>query len=292
MTQFFGYWGGSLPPVTELHFRSFIYFHPNSKYDLWLDRDVGYKIPKNLEWINDHPQINIRIFSLNELVNKYVKPITQYADGPIFDALRFIHRKKLIRYLNFKNYYKPLFKINYKHSSPLFSYKRDLVYRGDLARCIIPIEYYEGSSLYADVDVCFLSDLNQICNEEGFVYRWINYDFANSAILYSPNKKTAKNILEAGNKIECFRPWYLFTNQICNDLHLKIYPANQFDAMWDSHSLLAHDATKFFKKTVQSKAMVEELFAKKYFTNHWHNNWSIIPDRGSPYNLLMKQFSI
>jgi hypothetical protein len=31
MTQFFGYWGGALPPVTELHFRSFIYFHPNAE---------------------------------------------------------------------------------------------------------------------------------------------------------------------------------------------------------------------------------------------------------------------
>ena len=45
MTQFFGYWGGELPPVTELHFRSFIYFHPNAEYHLWMDEDVGFSIP-------------------------------------------------------------------------------------------------------------------------------------------------------------------------------------------------------------------------------------------------------
>ena len=155
MTQFFGYWGGSLPPVTNLHFRSFIHFHPNSKYDLWLDADVGQSIPSDLNWLKTHPQINIRVFSLKQLVSRYVTPLTQKADGGLFDALRFIHRKKILRHINLKNYYSPLFKLNYKHSSPLFTYQRDLVYRGDLARCIIPVAHYDGTSLYADLDVCF-----------------------------------------------------------------------------------------------------------------------------------------
>ena len=155
MTQFFGYWGGSLPPVTNLHFRSFIHFHPNSKYDLWLDADVGQSIPSDLIWLKTHPQINIRVFSLKWLVGRYVTPLSQMAEGGLFDALRFIHRKKILRHINLKNYYSPLFKLNYKHSSLLFSYQRDLVYRGDLARCIIPVAHYDGTSLYADLDVCF-----------------------------------------------------------------------------------------------------------------------------------------
>lgn len=183
MTQFFGYWGGSLPPVTNLHFKSFVYFHPNSNYDLWLDEDVGCNIPPELFWIKSHPQIRLREFSLSKLVDQFVSPMTKGADSGIYNLLRFIHRKKILRYINIKSYYDPLFKINYKHSSPLFTYQKDLVYKGDLARCIIPVAHYDASSLYADLDVCFLTDLNAIFSNNGFVYQWEDYDFANSAIL-------------------------------------------------------------------------------------------------------------
>lgn len=290
MTQFFGYWGGSLPAVTELHFKSFIQFHPESQYDLWIDEDVGCSIPEELSWIKSHKQIRIRNFSLSKLVEQYVKPLTAHADSTTYDFLRFIHSKKILRYVNIKSYYAPLFKINYKHSSPLFTYKKDLVYRGDLARCIIPVAHYDSSSLYSDLDVCFLSNLNEICFDQGFVYQWESYDFANSAILYSPNQETAKNILEAGNYIECFRPWYLFTNTICKKLNLKIYPKNRFDAMWDPESLLSGEAMKFFTKSPESQRMVDELFARKYIVNHWHNNWRVTPESGSPYDLLLKKF--
>ena len=154
MTQFFGYWGGSLPPVTNLHFKSFIYFHPNANYDLWLDEDVGCDVPAELNWIKGHSQIRIREFSLSKLVNQYVSPITKGTDSGIYNFLRFIHRKKILRYINVKSYYDPLFKINYKHSSPLFTYQKDMVYRGDLARWIIPVAHYNSSSLYVDLDVC------------------------------------------------------------------------------------------------------------------------------------------
>ena len=38
--RYFGYWSGQLPPVTELHFRSFVQHHPDAHYDLWLDTDA------------------------------------------------------------------------------------------------------------------------------------------------------------------------------------------------------------------------------------------------------------
>ncbi len=291
MTHFFGYWAGTLPPVTDLHFRSFVYYHPHSQYDLWLDEDIGSTIPPELQWINDHEQIHVKHFSLNRLVEKHVSPINHGAEGKLFDIARFIHRKKVLRHINIKNYYTPLFKINYKHSSPLFTYKHDLVYRGDLARCILPYAHYQSSCLYSDLDVCFLSDLNTICKDQGFVYQWENYDFANSAIFYCPNIQLAEKLLKKGNEIECFRPWYLFTNTICHSLNLKIYPTNRFDAMWDTQSLLSGDAMKFFKGSNQAEAMVNELFNKKYVVNHWHNNWRTRAESNSPYDLLMKKFT-
>ncbi len=291
MTQFFGYWGGALPPVTELHFRSFIYFHPNAKYHLWMDEDVGFSIPPPLDWLKDHSQIKIKPFSLSKLVDSYVENVNNNADSAIFNLMRFIHRKKILRHIPIKSYYSPLFKLNYKHSSPLFTYKKDLVYRGDLARCIIPVSSYNSSTLYSDLDVCLLSNLYEIWKDKGFVYQWEGYDFANSAILYSPNKNTATNILKVGNQIECFRPWYLFSNAICQSLGLTIYPVNQFDAMWDKQSLLSGDAMKFFKKSALAQEMVDELFRKKYIVNHWHNSWRVLPEVNSPYDLLLKKMS-
>ena len=281
-----------MPKVTELHFKSFIYYHPNSKYDLWLDSDIGSPIPNELQWIKTHHQIEIRPFSLDNLIRQYVRPLNKNAEGKLFDVIRFIHRKKIFRNLNIRNYYSQLFKINYKHSSPLFTYKKDLVYRGDLARCILPYTYYSSACLYSDLDVCFLSDLNKICLKEGFVYQWENYDFANSAILYCPNKRIAKKILELGNKIECFRPWYLFKNANCKSIGLRIYSTDKFDAMWDKNSLLAGNASKFFKNSSQSQNMVMELFQKKYIVNHWHNNWGVLAESNSPYEILKQKYDL
>jgi len=290
--QFFGYWGGSLPHVTNLHFLSFLHFHPESQYDLWLDQDVGQSIPSRLSWIENHPQIHIKVFSLSQLVNQYVTPLNKKGASKFFDVLRFIHRKKIIRYIDIKSYYDPLFKLTYKHSSPLFQYHNDLVYRGDLARCLIPFAHYESPSVYSDLDVCFLSDLNHICQDRGFVYQWENYGFANSAILYTPDQEIAKKILAAGNRIECFRPWYLFTNAICQELGLKIYPTKQFDAMWNKESLLFRDAMLFFKNSSKSQAITDELLSGSYIVNHWHNNWKTIPEEGSPNKLLEKKFAL
>ena len=83
MTQFFGYWAGPLPKVTELHFKSFLYYHPNSKYDLWLDIDIGSPIPNELRWIMTHHQIEIRPFSLDSLIRQYVRPLNKNAEGKL-----------------------------------------------------------------------------------------------------------------------------------------------------------------------------------------------------------------
>ena len=68
---FFGYWSGQLPAVTELHFRSFLRHHPDSRYELWLDEDDASAIAApELQWIRTHPRIAVRSFSLNRLIEQ------------------------------------------------------------------------------------------------------------------------------------------------------------------------------------------------------------------------------
>jgi hypothetical protein len=290
---FFGYWSGVLPEVTELHFRSFIHYHPNSTYDLWLDTDNQSSFHPNMTWLENHPQIKIRHFSLQELIDQYVTPKhdTNHIEKPWHEWLRKQHKRKIFRWMNFQSWMHPAIGVTYKHSSPLFKgFELNLPYRGDLARCLIPTHYYQQPSLYVDLDICFLSNLLDLCQEQGFAYRWEEFSFANSAVLYTPNKQAAQAIVARGNVIETFIPWHLFTDEICKELGIHIYPTNLFDPGWDKSSLLRNDVSLFFKNTSQSTAIVDELFTKGYRVNHWHNNWKTIPEDGSPYQQLLQQF--
>ena len=290
---FFGYWSGVLPLVTELHFRSFIHYHPDSTYDLWLDLDNQSSLHQNMNWLENHPQIKIRHFSLQELIDQYVIPKqdTNHIDKPWHEWLRKQHKRKIFRWINLQSWIHPAIGVTYKHSSFLFKgFVHNLPYRGDLARCLIPTHYYQQPSLYVDLDICFLSNLLELCQGSGFAYRWEEFAFANSAVLFTPNIDAAKAIVAKGNEIETFIPWHLFTDEICQELGIHIYPTNLFDPGWDKSSLLRNDVSLFFKNTSQSTAIVEELFTKGYRVNHWHNHWKIIPENGSPYQQLLQQF--
>lgn len=290
---FFGYWSGVLPPVTELHFRSFIHHHPHSKYDLWLDDDAHSSLSAQMNWLNDHPQINIRRFSLQALINQYVHPKQSPKHQPKVwhEWLRQQHKRKIFRKINLQSWMHPAIGVTYKHSSPLFKgFEQNLAYRGDLARCLIPVKYYCQPSLYVDLDICFLSNLLDLCQGSGFAYRWEEFTFANSAVLFTPNIDAAKAIVAKGNEIETFIPWHLFTDEICAKLNIHIYPTNLFDPGWDKSSLLRNDVGLFFKNSSQSTAIVDELFAKGYRVNHWHNHWKTIPEDDSPYQLLLKKY--
>lgn len=291
---FFGYWSGILPKITELHFRSFIYYHPSSSYDLWLDDDAHSSLSPDMCWLNDHPQIKIRRFSLQALIDQYVQPkqSPKHQSKAWHEWLRQQHKRKIFRKINLQSWVHPAIGVTYKHSSPLFKgFGHNLAYRGDLARCLIPAHHYQQPSLYVDLDICFLSNLLDLCQGSGFAYRWEEFTFANSAILFTPNKDAAKAIVAKGNEIETFIPWHLFTDDICAKLNIHIYPTNQFDPGWDRSSLLRNDVGLFFKHSAQSIAIVDELFAKGYRVNHWHNHWQAIPEDKSPYQQLLEKFS-
>jgi hypothetical protein len=277
---FFGYWCGDLPSVAELHFKSFLCEHPASYYDLWLDGDTLSAVHPSLYRIIQHPRINIRTFSLDTLI-KATKLKTNKV-SKILNILTSLWKRDDV-------YLRPP-GITYKHSSPSFGgFHKDLAYRGDLARCLIPFFYYDGPVIYTDIDVCFLCNLLDLCGKSGFVYRWENFDFGNNAILYIPDRGLSEKIVLKGALLETYRPWVLFSNDVCAELDIKIYPAEMFDALWNKTSILYGDSSLFFKNSFNAQPIVNELLQFGYKANHWHNNWSTVPERGSPYQLLLQQ---
>ena len=289
---FFGYWSGRLPAVSQLHFRSFLAHHPDSTYELWLDEDTGSRIDApELQWLMSHPRIRIRPFSLNALVEQHVDPRPVANRG--WERLRrvayAVHRKIAPSWSRQKAWDHEQFGLTYMHSSRLFpGFERDLTYRGDMARFLVPLRHYPQASLYCDLDICFTSDLTRLCEASGFVYRWESFGFANNAIVYMPNATWSAALARKANAIETFRPWILLSDNHCAELGLTILPARQFDPLWDSTSLLYGDTARFFGPRDNLALDMHALSTERHLAIHWHNNWKTVPAPSSIYSGLLK----
>ena len=290
---FFGYWSGQLPAVTELHFRSFLRQHPESLYELWLDEDDYSSIrAPQLQWIKTHPRIAVRPFSLNALIEKHVsaKRVAAYDTHPgLRKAASAVHRKLAPQWARRNAWEHPLFGLTYKHSSMLFGgFTRNKAYRGDLARCLIALEHYTDACLYVDLDVCFTSDLTTQCADKAWAYRWETFPFANSAILYLPNKTWSTALTRKGNELENFLPWILFADHVCNELGVVVHPTKLFDPLWDPSSMLYGDTAKFFGPRENLALDMHALSTERHLAIHWHNNWKTMPAPNSIYAGLLK----
>lgn len=294
--RFFGYWSGDLPAVTELHFRSFVHHHPGGRYELWLDEDHASSVDApNLQWIVRHPQIELRRFSLDSLIERHVsrRPVASYERHRRLKRIgRALHRKLAPGWSRQHAWQHELFGLTYKHSSRLFDgFTRNKAYRGDLARCLIPLEHYREPCLYVDLDLCFLSDLRPLCDARGFTYRWETYGFANSAVLYLPGPDTARALVQRGLELQCFLPWILFADEHCAALGLQVHPAPWFDPLWDPASVLHGDPALFFARRADPEADLQRFLAEGHRAAHWHNNWRTVPDAGSIYSALLRRMS-
>ena len=293
---FFGYWSGQLPAVTELHFRSFLRHHPESRYELWLDEDDASAIAApQLQWIKTHPRIAVRMFSLNRLIEKHVsaKPVARYDRFPrLRKAASAVHRKLAPQWARRNAWEHPLFGLTYKHSSALFGgFTRNKAYRGDLARCLIPLAHYPDACLYVDLDVCFTSDLTVHCADKAWAYRWETFQFANSAILFLPNRTWSVALVRKGNELENFLPWILFADHVCNELGVVVHPTKLFDPLWNPASMLYGDTARFFGPRDNLALDMHALSTERHWAIHWHNNWKTVPAPTSIYSGLLKACS-
>jgi hypothetical protein len=290
---FFGYWSGPLPAVSELHFRSFLRHHPESRYELWLDADDASAVSApQLQWITTHPRIVVRPFSLDALIEKHVTkaPLARFHTWPRARRLGAQVHRKIGPLLGVgRSWQHELFGLTYMHSSRLFhGFASDKTYRADLARILVPIEHYRQKCLYADLDVCFTSDLTALCEGAAFVYRWDTHDFASNAIIYLPDASWSQALTRKANSIETYRPWILLSNAICAELGVTIRPAPPFDPLWDPGSLLYGDSTKFFGPRDNLALDLHALSTERHLAIHWHDHWKTVPAPNSLYNGLLK----
>ena len=292
--RFFGYWSGMLPPVTELHFRSFLHHHPDAEYDLWLDEDAASAIESPaLAWVGSHPRIHVRKFSLDALIEKHVTqaPLAAFNRRQGLKKLgRKLHRAGLLGAVDLKSYRHPQFGRTYRHDSPLFyGFAENKAYRGDLARCLIPREHYSAACLYVDLDVCFTSNLMDLCVAGAFSYRWESYGYANSAVLYLPSADHSRALVARGCELQNFLPWILFTDQNCAALGIAVHPTSMFDPLWTPSSVLYGDTERFFGPDAESQRTLAALHAEGFRAIHWHNNWKTVPAETSVYAGLLRE---
>ncbi len=290
---FFGYWSGSLPPVTELHFRSFLRHHPGSRYELWLDEDDASAIDApSLQWLKTHPQIHVRAFSLNALIEKHVsqRPVASYDRRLRLRRIATsVHRRIAPQWARRNAWEHPQFGLTYKHSSRLFGgFTGNKAYRANLARCLVPLEHYSDACLYVDLDVCFTSDLGAQCGDKAWAYRWDDLPFANSAILYLPNRSWSTALTRKGNELENFVPWILFADHVCNELGVQVQPATLFDPMRTPGSVLHGDPARFFEPRDNLALDMHALSTERLLAINWHDQWNAVPAANSIYGGLLK----
>jgi hypothetical protein len=290
---FFGYWSGVVPPVTDLHFRSFLHHHPGARYELWLDADHDSTLAPSLAWLESHPRIAIRPFSLDSLIEQHVadRPVHHYDRfAPLRKLGRMLHRRAAPRWARQNAWEHSIFGLTYMHSSVLFNgFSRNKAYRGDLARCLVALTHYPCPALYVDLDVCFLTDLRAMCDDRAWAYRWEEYAFANSAILYLPGTRSAEALVAKGNELENFLPWILFTDDVCEQLGIHVHPTRLFDPLWDPTSMLYGDARRFFCAREHPALDLHALALERHLAIHWHNHWTTVPAPTSLYAGLLER---
>lgn len=290
--RFFGFWSGRVPAVADLHFRSFLHFHPQAEYDLWIDADSPSSFAPEVDWLNRHPRIHVRPFSLDALIRKHVTrgALEKFDRWQGMKRVgRRLQRLHLVGETWFGTHMHRPFARAFRHSSPLFAgFKEDKTYRADVARFILPLEHYPGACFYADLDVCFTSDLGDLFGQAPFCYRWDRLGAGNNALLYLPGRQAVARIVELADSLETYRPWILLTDANCKRLGMDILPADPFDAMWAEASPLYGDPALFFCANDDPSAVVANVLAQAPRAIHWHNNWRTVPAATSVYQGLLK----
>ena len=163
-------------------------------------------------------------------------------------------------------------------------------YRSDVFRTLVSNLYPGESVLYADLDVYFAKDLCDWDLRTAFVYRWEDYTWGNSALLFFPRDR---NALRKSLNRELFRgfpalPWFLYSEENCLRLGIRILPVDKFDPMWSPGTAHFGDSDAFFEKHPNRDVFLSQI-REQFNAVHWHNHWSAVPHNESAYAVLLER---
>jgi hypothetical protein len=303
------YWCGTLPSVSELHFRSFL-FDESVSYKLYIDIDKSQgllqTLPAEISWIESMPNLEVKYFSLNDLLSRHnIHHFSAWKDTLLMKTIRkalsyaFRSIYKLARRFKFDldgvkissfGSFSSIGHWSFTHSAPFSGLFDHLTYRSDLFRSVIALEYPEKELLYVDIDTCLVKPIVDWDFSSNFASQWGTANFANTACLFfKSNSRARYMVAELLRDKTAAWPWVLYSRINCTNMAIDIRPIKLFDPAWTPGTLLEGNSAGFFQNQQNVKEIVAEIETNCLLA-HWHNQWDSTPEPESPYVYLLKKY--
>jgi hypothetical protein len=145
-----------------------------------------------------------------------------------------------------------------------------------------------GPTLYTDIDFAFSRPLDWVFEKRSFVYRWEHHRFGNAALLFATRDSPIKNghLLRLVERLGSGRSFIVFSDENCRALGIDILPCDRLDPLWSMRGSFV--LSDFFVAGARSPHLMAR-FREEFDAVHWHNQWKVQPERGSPYDLWMRE---
>lgn len=296
----FSYWAGSLPNISELHFRSFRANNPGVKYVLHLDSTAKYS-----SFVNAHLMkvlldcdIEVKSYSLEQEMAEvgvpafpvpYPRIVQRIGRRFLKSAAHFLHNRS-----NFNipgMYFSDELGWTLWHKSRFSNLIEDLAYRSDLFRTIKLIKTTDRHFIYSDIDISFCRPLKEMKIQKSFTSQWGTSNFANTAfLLIQSSNGIARTLIHKEITLgKPALPWILFTREFCETINLNILDINLFDPAWTTGSSIEGRSDLFFSDGPHVEIFLREVELRNWMV-HWHNQWSTAPQVNSPYMRQLSKF--
>lgn len=179
----------------------------------------------------------------------------------------------------------------FSHNQNFAGLSQHLTYRSDVFRSLIASEYPISNVLYVDIDICFVKKFSSYDWSNAFTSPWGLAEFANTAIIYLPakNQQLRSRIISEFRKVTSAWPWTLYSKNRCEFYGLELRSIEEFDPPWALSNPSTGDSGAFMKKHANAQNIVDWADSNS-FCYHWHNQWNVIPEAGSPYDIHLNRF--
>jgi hypothetical protein len=292
------YWTGRLPDAAALSIISALNKSDHAQVHVYLDQDVGFEsfVPVHFDWLRGHPRLRFVDFFLSDWVKSArTKKVTLLISRLRRLFVAVLNSNSLTRgfgeslpswVIRLIGFWHPIFGWKARTEASYAIRYEGPQFRGDVFRVLLAEKFPGASVLYADLDVYFSKKLGDWGLSSTMTYRG-GANWANTAILfYHQNREQTRGFLGENFRLgESPLPWFMFTDENCLKAGIEIRSHEQFDPGWSQASVSCGDSGLFFRNSPTAEKFLKEI-REKLFAVHWHNQWSAIPDLGSPFQIL------